>query len=136
MPTEDVPLFLHALATTESDIVFGSRFLAENGTEGIPLFRKIILRLGVLYTNILSGVRLTDTHNGFRIFTKKAYNAIVITRRDMEHASEIIEEVARKNICYSEVPVIIEYTDYSLGKGQKSSTFIKLGLKVLLRKLL
>jgi hypothetical protein len=39
----------------------------------------------------------------------------------MAHASEILTEIARSGLRYVEVPVTIEYTAYSLAKGQRIS---------------
>lgn len=129
----DIPKFLNQ-DFTKIDIVLGSRFL---GTQiNIPIMRKIILKLGVIFTNIVSGISLTDTHNGFRAFGRKAYQEIKISQRGMEHASEIIEEIVKKKLQYKEIPVTIHYSDYSLEKGQRTVGFIKIALKVILRKLL
>jgi hypothetical protein len=39
----------------------------------------------------------------------------------MAHASEILAEIARSRRRYVEVPVAIDYTAYSLAKGQRLS---------------
>ena len=39
----------------------------------------------------------------------------------MAHASELLEQIARSGLRYVEVPVTIEYSAYSLAKGQKLS---------------
>lgn len=129
----DINLFLQQ-DFEKYDIFLGSRFLKEQAY--IPLARKLILKLGILFTNIISGAKLTDTHNGFRAFGIRAYQKIQITQRGMEHASEIIDEIGKQKLRYKEIPVTIHYTDYSLEKGQRTIGFIKIGLKVILRKML
>jgi len=37
----------------------------------------------------------------------------------MAHASEILEQIGRSKLRYVEVPVTIEYSRYSLAKGQR-----------------
>ncbi|MEI6650198.1 MAG: glycosyltransferase family 2 protein [Candidatus Moraniibacteriota bacterium] len=133
--SEDIAALMLPIVEDRADVVLGSRFLEKNGTE-IPLIRTLVLKAGILFTNIVSGVRLTDTHNGFRALGKKAIREIGITQRGMEHASEIIDCLSRKQLRYVEVPVHIEYSDYSLGKGQCSSAFIKIGAKVIVKKLI
>lgn len=118
----------------EADIVLGSRFLENHAS--IPFFRRIILRLGIIFTNRVSRIHLTDTHNGFRALGRKAYQTIEITHRGMEHASDIIDEISRHHLRYREIPVKITYSKYSLQKGQRSSNFLKIGIKILLKKLL
>jgi hypothetical protein len=38
----------------------------------------------------------------------------------MAHASQILSEIARLKLKYTEAPVTIKYTDYSLRKGQNN----------------
>jgi len=42
----------------------------------------------------------------------------------MAHASELLEQIAKHKISFSEAPVHIRYTDYSLQKGQKLSNSV------------
>lgn len=65
----------------------------------------------------------------------KAYTSVKIKQRGMEHASEIIDEIKRRKLSYCEVPVTVIYTDYSLKKGQKNTNFIKLGIRLIFKKL-
>ncbi len=128
----DLHALIKPILENKSDVVLGSRFLCSQCH--IPVIRRIILKLGILFTNTISHVRLTDTHNGLRALNKKAYNSIVITHRGMEHASDIIDEIQKKDLRYCECPVTIIYSDYSKMKGQSSLGFIKMGLKIILRK--
>jgi glycosyltransferase involved in cell wall biosynthesis len=131
---EDIEKLVRPIFKNEADIVFGSRFL--DGKTRVPILRRIVLKLGVLFTNTVSNVRLTDTHNGLRAMGRKAYSSIEIVHRGMEHASDIIDNITPKQLRYQEVPVTIIYSDYSRQKGQRTSNFIKIGIKVILKKLL
>ena len=130
---EDIKNIIAPLWDNSADIALGSRFLRPGGK--IPLTRKIILKAGVLFTNLISGVNLSDTHNGLRALGRKAISSIHINQRGMAHASEIIDEIRRNKLKYKEVPVTIVYSDYSRAKGQKSSGFLKLGLKFIINKI-
>ena len=59
-----------------------------------------------------------------------------LTMNRMEHASEIIDQIARSGLKYVEVPVTIRYTADSLAKGQKTSAALRLGIKLLLEKVI
>lgn len=131
---KDIDKMIAVLEEDQADIVLGSRFL-EKG-QNVPFIRYCILKMGILFTNVISDVSLTDTHNGFRALNETAYKNIEIFHRGMEHASDIIEEISKKKLRYKEVPVDIVYTDYSKIKGQKTSNFIKIAIKVILKKLL
>ncbi|MGQ4496866.1 glycosyltransferase family 2 protein, partial [Dermabacteraceae bacterium P13101] len=80
--------------------------------------KKIILRAATAYTNLTTGVRLTDAHNGLRVLSRHACETITIEQNRMAHASEIISEIGRHNLSVREHPVHILYTDYSRAKGQ------------------
>jgi len=113
--TSDIFAMLKPLALQGYDITLGSRVLGK--TKGMPLRRKLMLILGVIINNFLTGVRLTDAHNGLRAMTDDAARKIVITSPRMEHATEIIDEIKRNELKYKEVPVNITYTKETLKKG-------------------
>ncbi|MEL6672426.1 MAG: glycosyltransferase family 2 protein [Bacteroidota bacterium] len=102
----------------EADITLGSRFLAGGSGEAMPALRKAVLKLGRIFHGLLTGLWLTDAHNGYRALNAKALATIHITQNGMAHNSEIIQETARHQLRYKEVPVVIRYSDYSLAKGQ------------------
>jgi hypothetical protein len=54
---------------------------------------------------------------------------------DMAHASEILELIASNKYRYKEVPVVIEYTDYSRSKGQGLINAVNIAFDTLLRKI-
>jgi hypothetical protein len=86
----------------------------------MPWSRRLLLRAGVLFTALYSRVRLTDTHNGLRLFSRSAAGRIRITQPGMAHASEIIDQIGKQGMKYVEVPVTVQYTAYSCRKGQSN----------------
>jgi glycosyltransferase involved in cell wall biosynthesis len=131
---EDLPAMLAPLAGGEVEICLGSRFLREGS--GVPLVRRLVLRAAVLFTRIMSGIRLSDTHNGFRAFTRRAAEHIDIHLDRMAHASELIDQVRRSQLPFREVPVEIRYTEYSVAKGQRSRDALRVAFDYLVGKLL
>jgi hypothetical protein len=115
-------------------VALGSRFLKKNNN--VPFIRRLVLKAGVLVVWLFYGIMLTDSHNGFRILTREAAEKIRITSDRMEHASQIVEEIKQKHLSYIEVPVRIIYTDYSKAKGQSSLNSLRIGLRMILRKLM
>ena len=102
-------------------VVFGSRFLDER-TKASAL-KKLVLRTAVAYTNLSTGTRLTDAHNGLRVLQREVVSRLDITQNRMAHASEIVSQIGSmrldgKPVPYGEEPVHILYTDYSTAKGQ------------------
>jgi glycosyltransferase involved in cell wall biosynthesis len=118
----------------EVEVVLGSRFL-DNKTK-VPFFKKLTLKGGIIFTRLFSGIKLTDTHNGFRALSREAAQQIKITQDRFEHASEIIDEIAKKKIRFKEVPVTITYTEYAKAKGQSIFNSIKIASRLILSRLM
>ena len=128
----DVYAMLGKIKKDNYDIVLGSRFLGK--TIGISRSKRILLKVAIWFSKATTGLLLTDTHNGLRVFNKNIADNIQITQPDMTHASEILEIIADKKYKYTEVPVTIEYTDYSRSKGQSVVNAVNIGFDTLLRK--
>ena len=121
------PASLAVLAATMRekgvDVVLGSRWLGR--VESMPPVRRIMLKMAVIFTRIHSGLGVTDTHNGLRLFTREAALRIRLTQARMAHASEILEQIAGRRLRFAEAPVTVRYTEYSLRKGQRISGMFK-----------
>lgn len=130
---QDVQVMLKEIKTGKYDVILGSRFLGN--TVGMKKSKYLILKMAIQFSNITSGLKLTDTHNGLRVFNRKVAEEMQITLPDMAHASEILEIIAEKKYKYIEIPVTIEYTDYSRSKGQSIINAINIGFDTLLRKI-
>jgi len=94
------------------------------------------LKLGVLFTRVVSHVRVTDAHNGLRAFSREAARHIRIKQNRMAHASEILDEIRRGGFRYREVPVTIRYSEESLAKGQSSWNAFRVTSQFLLGRLI
>ena len=113
----DVPTLVAPLRNGSADIVLGSRFLGS--TESMPRLRRAVLHLAVLFTRMVSGLRVTDAHNGLRAFSRRAASMVHIQLDRMAHASELMDQIRRSGLVYTEVPVHVRYTEYSKQKGQR-----------------
>ena len=131
---EDVAALLSPIHQGDCDIALGSRFLGE--AVNLPTTRRLALRLAVLFTRLVNGVKLTDAHNGLRAFSRRAAERIHITLDRMAHASEIIDLIKHSGLPHREVPVKIRYTEYSMAKGQSSRGAIRIVLHYLLGRML
>lgn len=113
---EDALKMLKHLKKTNRDIVLGSRFLGQ--AEDIPRLKRMVLKAAIVFSNVTTGLKLTDTHNGLRVFNREVASKLRLTCSGMAHASEIIYRVAENKFNYAEVPVTITYSSYSKAKGQ------------------
>jgi glycosyltransferase involved in cell wall biosynthesis len=113
----EIGRLVDALAREHADFALGNRFLGD--TTSLPLARRLLLRAAVIFTRITCGIRVRDTHNGFRAMTAHGARAIKLRQNRMAHASEVLQQIAASGLRYVEVPVSVDYTAYSLQKGQK-----------------
>ena len=112
-----------------ADVAFGNRFL---GASRVPFARRALLFAARLFERVLTGLRLTDAHNGLRAFCPRALARIPIRQNRMAHATEIKQRVARTHgLTLVEVPVTVRYAADTSAKGQRAS-----GAALILRDLL
>ncbi len=130
--TEDLEAMLKPVVSGQADITIGSRFLEKKSN--VPFTRKVLLKGSVLIIWLFYGVKMTDAHNGFRAFSADAGKKMDLRADRMEHASEFIDEIRKKQLRFQEVPVIIQYTDYSKARGQSSWNAIRILSKMILHK--
>lgn len=130
---EDIDVLMRRQAETGADLVVGSRFLGS--AVNISPLRRSILKLAVHFTTLTTGVRLTDAHNGLRLFTRRAATILRIRQNRMAHASEIISQAGALKLVIAEAPVTIVYTEYSIRKGQKLSNAFNILAELLVERL-
>ncbi len=127
---DQIPRMIAPIREGVADAALGSRFLGE--VENIPFARKLVLKGGVIFTRIFSGIHITDTHNGFRAFSQKAAEQLMIRQNRMAHASEILDQIQSLNLRFVEVPVTIRYSAETMAKGQSSWNALKIVAQLIL----
>lgn len=131
---EDVRRMIEHAERQRVDVVLGSRFLGS--AVNMPTTKRLILKAAVWFSNLTSGVRLTDTHNGLRVIHRSAAEHLKLELPDFSHASEIVERIGQKRLSYAELPVTIIYSEYSRGKGQSIINAVNIAFDALLRKVI
>lgn len=110
----EIPLAIEALKKQNVDILLGSRFL--KNTSNIPwVKRTILLPFARFVDRRVTGLTLTDSHNGFRVLNKRALDELRITQDRMAHATEIPALIKKHNLSYMEFPVTVRYAEYGQG---------------------
>ena len=120
----DIGKLLESICSGGYEVALGSRFLGN--APGIPFTRTLLLRLAVVWTRFWTGLRVTDTHNGLRAFSRHAARQLRIRENRMAHASEILDEIARLNLKWIEVPASVTYTKETLRKGQGTTKTLRI----------
>lgn len=126
---KDIPSVLAPL-DNGADLVIGSRFLNGNITsEGIPVYRKVGMKVLDIMTNFTGGINVSDTQSGFRAYGKKAIDKIRISGDDMSAGSEILMQIKDYDLKVEEVEI---HCDYGV-EGASSQNPVSHGVKVLVQ---
>ncbi len=131
---EEIPMLLEPLEKGEADVVIGSRFLQKADTKSVPLIKQLILRVGVIVNGVMTGMWLTDAHNGFRAINRAAAEKIDLKENGFAHSSEFLIQVRRLKLRCVEKPTKILYTKYSMSKGQSIWNGFNIVIDLILRR--
>ncbi len=129
---KDIKKVIKPLHDDDADVVIGSRLM---NPEGMPLIRRFGNWAFNIITYVLFRVWTTDSQSGLRAFNRTAAEHIDIKTTRMEVSSEIISEVGRHNLRFTEVPIQAIYTDYSRARGQSSLNGFNILFKLILKRL-
>jgi glycosyltransferase involved in cell wall biosynthesis len=133
---EDIDGLLAPILTGKADVVLGSRFLRPEDLAAVPWSRRVLLRGAIFVNWLLTGVWLSDAHNGARAFSRFAAQKIKLRENGFAHATEILQQIRAKGLRYVERPTRILYTRYSLQKGQKIWGAIDIFVDLIIRRVL
>jgi len=104
---EDIEKVLEPIKNNLADVVIGSRFL--NNSQNIPKYRKAGIKAITGLTNIVGGIKITDSQSGFRAYNKKILENIKPTESGMGISTEILIKTQKAGFKIIEVPIIILY---------------------------
>jgi polyprenyl-phospho-N-acetylgalactosaminyl synthase len=130
----DIEKMVNTISESSADIVFGSRFM-KGAKHNMPATRRFLLQTARYLDYFFTGILLTDAHNGLRAMNRKAASLMKLKENRMAHATELVLKVKKNKLSYTEMPVTIRYTEYSLAKGQTAKNGFRILLDLLLNKL-
>jgi glycosyltransferase involved in cell wall biosynthesis len=108
---------LVAAVSSGADVALGDRF---GGNSNVPTQRRALIHGARLFERAITGLALSDAHNGFRAFSHRALSQVQIRENRMAHATEITRQISRERLSVVEVPVSVRYSGETLAKGQRS----------------
>ena len=114
------------------DVVLGARLLDR---KQMPLHKIIGNSIMNWVTYVLVGLWVKDSQSGFKGFSKKAFQQFKLTSSGYEICSEIIGEIKRLKLKYTELPVKTIYSDHSRKKGQFSLNAVNIIIKLIVKSL-
>ncbi|HEY0965730.1 MAG TPA: glycosyltransferase family 2 protein [Candidatus Saccharimonadales bacterium] len=114
---KDVVHGVEILSKSKVDLLIGSRLIDSQGMSRV----KILGNRGLsMITNILFGVRVTDSQSGLRVFSKRALHKLKWKTTGYEFCSEMLWRAHQIGLHVDEYPIQAIYTDYSKAKGQNN----------------
>ena len=98
------------------DLIIGSRFQNKNPfiKDGMPFMRYITNKLMSLMTNFLCGIKLTEFHTGYQIFSKNFCEKVPYKQNSNGYLFpfETILQAAFFNLKYGEISISSSYKGY------------------------
>ncbi len=129
----DIEPFKQEMIKGNYDIILGSRFMGE--TVNMKKSKYYTLKFAILFGYVFGGLKLTDSHNGFRLINLEKFPLFEMEHNEMAHASEVIDIIKSNNLSYKEMPCTITYTDYSMEKGQSIFNSVNIMVQYLIGKI-
>ena len=107
--TSDIPKLLEPIKSGDADFVIGSRFVDDGGSEDMPAYRRLGIKVITAASNLSSDLKIRDTQSGYRAFSKLAIERLRFDSEGMELSLEMIEDAHEKRLTITEVPTMIRY---------------------------
>ena len=100
---------LQPILDGDADFVIGSRFVDGGGSEDMPAYRRLGIKVITAASNLSSDLGIQDTQSGFRAFSKLAIERLRFDSEGMELSLEMLEDAHEKDLKIKEVPTVIRY---------------------------
>lgn len=103
----DITKIVIPIQEDKAEIVIGSRFLEK--AENIPEYRKFGIKLITKVTNLSLNQSLTDSQSGFRAYSKKVLEKLILSDKGMGISTEILIKANNFDFRIGEVPIKVSY---------------------------
>lgn len=106
-----IPGLLEPIRQGEADVVIGSRLVDGGGETGRHFVRKWITWAANTYIRVLLSLPLQDCTSGFRVFNRKALDAVPWDAMECtgpEIVQEVLMEASKAGLRFAERPILFE----------------------------
>jgi glycosyltransferase involved in cell wall biosynthesis len=104
----DIPRLVDPILKGEAEMVNGSRYL--NGLDrNTPIYRRVGQRVLDRFTNLNSGLRITDSQSGFRAFAASTKDIFRFNAQGMAIESEMLADAGKSGVRIKEVEIGVRY---------------------------
>jgi len=113
---KEFPLLLQPILDKKADVVFGSRFLGDRPHRVLNYWHMLGNNFLTWVSNMLTNVNLTDMETGYKMFTRKVADNLIIKENRFGMEPEFTAKVARMNCRIYEVGISYSGRNYDQGK--------------------
>lgn len=113
--TADISRLLQPLLDNKSDLVFGSRFKKSN-PQVFRTFHYLINRILTIYSNLCSGLYLTDMETCYKFFSADIIKNIKLESNRFGFEPEVTAKIAKLKLRVYELPISYYPRSYVEGK--------------------
>lgn len=113
-PPEILDKMAEPVINGRADVVLGSRILGRKSLEyGMPLYKYLGNRFLTELENICYGMRISEYHTGYMVYSKKALSAIPFMKlsNTFHFDGEMILMSGKRKLRIEEVPIVARYAD-------------------------
>ena len=107
----EIPCVIKPILEGTADVVIGSRFVNENGTAEMPLYRQFGAKLITKLVNGSSKNGVTDAQSGFRAYSHQALECLNFFEVGMGASVEILLKASKHDLRIIEVPSTCKYSN-------------------------
>ncbi len=114
----DIATLVKPILNQTHDVVLGTRSFR---SPGVPWYKALHNHIANMIVLLMTGLQVHDSQSGFRAYSPAAL-ALINTRSDTyEYETEVIQEIARYRLRYTEVPMTTRYTEHSMKKPHRQT---------------
>jgi glycosyltransferase involved in cell wall biosynthesis len=118
------PKLLEPILQGRVEVVYGSRFLGK--IEGMEPINRLANNISNWTVNFLFRVKITDINTCYKMFTRKAFEGVVIKGSHFDMDAEMTVKFLLKGLFINEIPISYVARSAKAGKKIKWSTALKL----------
>lgn len=131
----EIPLLLKPIKEETAQVVFGSRFVNANGTDDMPFYRKVGIKVITKLANGSTRKRVSDSQSGFRAYGKQALENLRFSESGMGASLALLRAVDKAGLKVCEVPISCKYNSTGMDTSTKNPVSHGIGLATSLVKL-
>lgn len=112
-PPEAVPEFVEAMLAHRIDLMQGSRIASGTALSGgMPFYKYAAGRLLTVLENAVFGLRMTDYHSGFLVYSRKSLEVLPFHRfsAGFDFDLEVIASARARGLALGELPIPTRYS--------------------------